>query len=91
MQKHTKIYLDYFGFDIPEDVSCEICGAPAVDVNHIDARGMGGDPQGKKDVIENLMANCRKCHIDYGDKKEFKEKLKEVHLKYMQVYGLKKS
>lgn len=59
MQKHTKIYLDYFGYQIPEDVTCEVCGSPAKDIHHVKARDMGGDPQGKKDVIENLQALCR--------------------------------
>ena len=60
-------------------VACEICGAPAVDIHHIEARGMGGDPQGKKDVIENLMAVCRGCHIKYGDAPEHMEFLKRIH------------
>jgi hypothetical protein len=41
----------------------------------------------EKDVIENLQAVCRKCHEDYGDKAEFKDKLKETHLNFMQYYG----
>lgn len=81
MRKHTKIYLDFFGYKIPEDCFCEICQSPAVDIHHIDARGMGGDPQGKKDVIENLMAVCRHCHENYGDVPECMDALKEVHMK----------
>lgn len=85
MKNHTKIYLDYFGFTTADFIPCELCGAKAVDIHHIEARGMGGSK--KKDVIENLQAVCRKCHIDYGDKTEFKDKLKEVHLKYMNGKG----
>lgn len=68
---------------------CEIpgCHERAVDVNHIDARGMGGDPQGKKDTIENLMGTCRGHHIQYGDVKDKKEWLKEVHLAFMKKHG----
>lgn len=88
MKLHTKIYLEFFGFKIPEDCGCEVCGSPAVDVHHIEARGMGGDPQGKKDVIENLQALCRNCHNQYGDVPDLKEMLKTVHLKYMQIYGV---
>jgi 5-methylcytosine-specific restriction endonuclease McrA len=54
-----------------------MCGQTAVDINHIDARGMGGSKL--KDNIENLMAMCRKCHIDLGDKKEHKVMMKVVH------------
>ena len=75
--------MDYFGFKIPEDCFCEVCGSPAVDTHHIQARGMGGDPQSKKDVIENLMALCRNCHENFGDVPECREKLAEVHLKFM--------
>ena len=34
-----------------------------------------------KDTIENLMGLCRKCHIEYGDKKKYKEFLKDIHAK----------
>lgn len=87
MKPHTKIYFDYFGFTTADFIACEICGNKAVDIHHIDARGMGGNPSKSKDVIENLQAVCRKCHEDYGDKAEFKDKLKETHLKFMQYYG----
>jgi len=77
MKKHTKIYLDYFGYDETSWIPCEMCGQTAVDINHIDARGMGGSKL--KDNIENLMAMCRKCHMDLGDKKENKVMMKVVH------------
>ena len=85
MQKHTKIYFDYFGYDVCDFILCEIpnCEAQAVDINHIDARGMGGNPKGDKDKIENLMATCRHHHIVYGDRKDKKEWLKEIHLQVM--------
>lgn len=89
MKPHTKIYLNFFGYQIQEDVMCECCGNPAVDVHHIDARGAGGDPQGKKDVIENLMALCREHHEEYGDVVELKPMLKLIHLKYMLYNGIK--
>jgi len=68
-----------FGYDVTDFIPCEICQAEAVDLHHIDARGMGGDPKGEKDNIQNLMALCRRCHSEYGDKKAYKSKLKEIH------------
>lgn len=83
MKKHTKVYLKYFNFKIPEDCFCEICGGMAQDIHHIEARGMGGNPTGDKDCIENLMALCREHHIIYGDVPAKKEWLKELHLNFI--------
>ena len=57
MQKHIKVYFDHFGYGEQDFVPCEACGAKAVDIHHINGRGKG------KDVIENLMALCRKHHM----------------------------
>ncbi len=66
-------------------IQCEKCGDKAVDIHHIDSRGMGGDPNGDKDVIENLMALCRKCHNKYGDIVQYVEILVETHLEYISM------
>jgi 5-methylcytosine-specific restriction endonuclease McrA len=49
-----------------------------VDIHHIEARGLGGSKEA--DNIENLMALCREDHIRMGDKKQYKEFLKNVHM-----------
>ena len=77
MQRHTLNYLQGMGFDTSDTILCEVCGKVAVDIHHINARGMGGS--NTADVIENLMGLCRKCHIEYGDKKQYKEFLKDIH------------
>ena len=69
------------GYDETDFICCEVCGAKAVDIHHIDARGMGGS--GERDTIENLMALCRDCHLNMGDKKQFKEQLKSIHLSHI--------
>jgi hypothetical protein len=83
MKKHTKIYLDAMGYDTNSWIPCEVCQATAVDIHHIEARGMGGS--NNRDTIDNLMALCRTCHheADFGTslKKDF---LKEVHLSHIQ-------
>ena len=79
MKKHTQIYLQGMGYDATSFVPCEVCGGVGVDIHHIEARGMGGNKNA--DVIENLMCLCRNCHIKYGDKKQYKEFLKETHAK----------
>ena len=77
MQKHTQIYLQGMGYKKTDFIPCEVCGSQAVDIHHINARGMGGSKTA--DVIENLMGLCRKCHIEYGDKKQYKEFLIDIH------------
>mgnify|MGYP003146222486 CR=1 FL=1 len=76
MKNHTKIYLKYFDYLGSEFIPCECCGSKAVDIHHIKARGMGGS---SKDDINNLMAVCRKCHLEYGDKTKHLEWLQKVH------------
>jgi 5-methylcytosine-specific restriction endonuclease McrA len=77
VKKHTKIYLEYFDYSLECFVPCEVCGNRAVDIHHIDCRGMGGGKT--KDTIENLMALCRSCHLEYGDKKQHLDFLREKH------------
>jgi 5-methylcytosine-specific restriction endonuclease McrA len=76
MKNHTKVYFKHFGYDVSDFIPCEICNAKAVDIHHINARGMGGS---EKDDINNLMALCRSCHIKFGDIKEKKEWLRDIH------------
>jgi hypothetical protein len=77
MKKHTKIYLEGMGYDPTDFIPCEVCGSKAVDIHHIEARGMGGSKTA--DTIENLMALCRICHMKFGDIKSYKEMLQEKH------------
>lgn len=77
MERYQKIYRDYFG-----DKCCELTGVPFVHVHHIESRGMGSKKS--VDVIENLMALSPDAHEYFGDKKQFKDFLIEVHLKFME-------
>lgn len=79
-----------FGYSPGEWMPCEISSVErsecrgngtAVDVHHIEARGMGGSAQ--KDVITNLMGLCRHCHEDYGDKVRYIDWLKLIHQEFM--------
>lgn len=71
--RHKRIVMEFFGFAPEELIPCELCilkneSDPSHninrsdDVHHAEARGMGGDPSGSKDVIENLACVCRSCH-----------------------------
>lgn len=72
--------MNYFGYGIEDFIPSEISGKKAVDIHHIEARGMGGS---NKDDIRNLMALTREEHEKYGDKKQYKEFLKKIHLNFM--------
>ena len=78
MKKHTKVYLQGMGYDETDWIPCEVCNAKAVDIHHIEPRGMGGSKE--RDTIENLMALCRNCHYqaDFGTNLS-KEMLQEIH------------
>ena len=80
MKPYTKLYLKHFGYGQEDFIPCEICGARAVDIHHIEPRGMGGSKL--MDTPENLMALCRECHheADFGVELS-KDFLKAVHLK----------
>ena len=80
MKKHTKLYFSFFGYDESDFIPCEVCGDQANDIHHIECRGMGGTKE--RENIDNLQALCRLCHVKYGDKKEYKEFLKDIHYDY---------
>lgn len=74
------------GYRIGDFIPCEWCGAEAVDVHHLIPRGSGGSKT--KDYLTNLMALCRKCHLDAEARKMPREKLQERHLCNMADLGL---
>ena len=77
MKKHTKIYMNYYNYDISDWIACEHCGTTAVDIHHLSGRGIGGSKN--KDFIENLIALCRRCHIKAETDKQFNNQLKELN------------
>jgi len=77
MKKHVKLYHESFLYEPGDWIGCEVCNNTAVDIHHIEPRGMGGSNE--KDTPENLQALCRECHSYFGDKKKFKNILKIMH------------
>lgn len=78
--------MKFFGYGIDDFIPCEVCRSKAVDIHHIDSRGMGGNPSRDKDKIENLQALCRQCHTNYGDDPKCFELLKHLHEKTIKTY-----
>jgi len=77
MKPYIKNYLNFFGIYPGEFIPCEVCGASAVDIHHIKARGMGGS--NNLNGVENCMALCRACHLEYGDKTDWCDMLQIKH------------
>lgn len=84
MSPHKSIYFKHFNLHEGDFVGCECCSKVAVDVHAIEADGMGGRPSKSTHNIFNLMALCRECHVRYGDKKQYKEYLKQKHIKTLE-------
>jgi len=78
MTRHCKVYFDYFGYGEQDFIPCEVCGAKAVDIHHLDGRGKN------KDRIELLIALCRHHHrCAHGLEKTYlhKDVLQHIHNK----------
>jgi 5-methylcytosine-specific restriction endonuclease McrA len=73
MKPYIKLYYDHYGYDYVDCVLCQVCGCVSTEIHHIKPKGMGG--RAGADVIENLIALCRKCHIDAHSSKISKEEL----------------
>jgi hypothetical protein len=86
VKSYTKTYYTAFGYSLTDFVSCELCGATAVDISHIHAKGRRPD---LKDEICNLMAMCRSCHLETGDKKADRKWLFRRHEQVMWLHGVK--
>ena len=88
MQKHTIIYMEALGYAEGDFIPCEMTGGEAVDIHHINARGMGGDPHHIKDCIENLMAVTRARHEDCESGEISKEEQIEAHFNFLRSRGI---
>lgn len=72
--------MKHHGYGIDDFIPCEVCSKKATDIHHIETRKSRPD---LAHDITNLMALCRQCHIDYGDKKAWKDFLKKKHLEHL--------
>ena len=81
MKPYLKIYIDFFDYKIPSDVTSEISGQRAVDVHHIEARGMGGSKS--KDNILNLIGLTRDEHNKAESGEHSKDFLRIIHYRFI--------
>jgi hypothetical protein len=79
MQRHVKVYLDYFDLKEGDPIFCEVgqeegrVGGAGFDIHHIDGRGKD------KDVITNLMCLCRKHHDQANTNQLPRKELHFIH------------
>lgn len=83
MKKHTQVYLKHFNLGETDYMYCEACGTHAVDVHHLNRRGMGGSKT--KDNVENLMGLCRKHHDLAEASPKANEKFKTMHATFLLI------
>jgi len=85
MRNHTKVYFNFFNYGEQDFIPCEMCGAKAVDIHHIEKRN-----KIKNDFIENLVGLCRDCHIKAESDGCFNMFCRIQHLENVcsQVYAL---
>ena len=83
MKKHIRIYTDYFQIGEQDRHQCEMpgCNSIAVDVHHIENRGMGGSKL--KDHITNLMGLCRNHHNQCEHGQITRDNQKRIHIRFM--------
>lgn len=83
MKRHTKTYMDYFGYGIDDVIICECCDYNrAVDIHHVIYKSRGGS-----DSITNLCALCRDCHNLAHAEKLSKIELQMIHNKFLANYA----
>jgi|GEM_PF-1540633 len=76
MKNHTKVFMNYWGYDESDFIPCFNCNKKAVDIHHLKSRGQGGSKL--MDYPENLIAVCRSCHNKANGKKF--NKILKLHL-----------
>ena len=82
MKPHVSNYFKHFGLYPGDYIACEVCNEKAVDLHHIDIKGMGGQKKQNKSLnsIENIIALCRTCHEKAHAGNISKDYLRKLHL-----------
>ena len=81
MQKHTKIFQDFWWDELTlsQTEQCAVCSQWGADIHHISSRGLGSSKY--KDFIENLICLCRSCHLRCHSDKNFNKKARIINLR----------
>lgn len=88
MKQYTRTYLIAIN-ELTDDnntfIECECCGMRATEIHHIlnKNRLIEHGILDRKDNIENIMAICRSCHNEWGDKDGYISILFKTHLDFI--------
>ena len=91
MQKHIRVYLDYFDIGEQDTWYCEKCNQSfhinnGLNIHHIYGKGKNAD------VITNLMCLCQEnCHSLAHSSKEYvsKQEFQTIHNNFLKRHGYK--
>ena len=81
LKNYKKLFSDFWGYcesDIPICWGCFM--AQAVDIHHLENKGLGGVKNNRLNRIDNLFPVCRKCHDLAHADKSINKKWKQVLL-----------
>jgi hypothetical protein len=79
MKQYVKTYLTYFGYDVSDWIPCECgCGKQATEIHHLVPKSIS---KAKINLIDNVCAVSRECHIKADADRKFNEELKLIHRK----------
>ena len=79
MKDYKKLFSRYWSVSSDDTLLCWNCNqAVAVDIHHIEPKGMGGVQNNRLNRIDNLFAVCRKCHNLAHKDKLINEKFKKI-------------
>lgn len=79
MKPYIATYFKYFGYDESSWIPCECgCGKQAVDIHYLEPKSIA---KAKINLIDNLCAVSRECHIKADADRKFNEELKLIHCK----------
>jgi hypothetical protein len=81
MKNYKTTYFRYFGYSEGDWIPCECgCGQEAVDIHHLVPKSLS---KAKVNLIDNLCAVSRECHIRADKDRTFNEYLKLKHRKLL--------
>ena len=78
-KNYKKLFSSYWGYYADDIPMCWNCyKRVAVDIHHIEQKGMGGVSNNRLNRIDNLFPLCRECHTKAHSNKYLNKKFKKI-------------